>query len=390
MKKIRVLHCPGIVAGNAQHLARAERELGIESWAVALVESPFRYETDEVLWDGKGSAVMREIRRWRLLWRALKGFDIIHFNVGQSIMPHWVSARGIPGIQPLSIRKWLRRRAYNGYARLFDLRDLPLLKFAGKGIVMTYQGNDARQGDFCRANFEINPESEVEPGYYSSKSDSHKRFCINKFAKYADRIYALNPDLLWVLPPHAQFLPYSHIDLRDWRPVSYGNLDSKVPVILHAPSHRGVKGTNYILDVVSRLKREGFTLEFRLVEGVSHTEARRIYEQADLLIDQLLCGWYGGLAVELMALGKPVICYIREGDLKFIPEQMRQDLPIINATPTTIYEVLKEVLTDRKYELQQVGRVSRTYVEKWHDPLKIAAKLKGEYEAIMASKQRKT
>ena len=163
-----------------------------------------------------------------------------------------------------------------------------------------------------------------------------------------------------------------------------------MPVILHAPSHRGVKGTNYILDVTSRLKREGVALELRLVEGVSYIEARHIYESADLLIDQLLCGWYGGLAVELMALGKPVICYIRQGDLKFIPEQMREDFPIINATPTTIYEVLKEWLTVRRHELPEVGRRSRAYVERWHDPLKIAAKLKSEYEAIMDSKRKRS
>jgi glycosyltransferase involved in cell wall biosynthesis len=372
-----------MVAGNPQQLSRAEQELGIESWAVALTESPFGYETDEVLWDGKDNVIIREIKRWRLLWRTLRNFDIVHFNSGQSIMLHWAAVNETTHI------KSLIRKAYQFYSRLFDLCDLPLLKSAGKGIVVTYQGDDARQGDFCLANFAINPASEVEPGYYSAKSDAHKRFCIKTFSKYTDRIYALNPDLLWVLPPHAQFQPYSHIDLRDWRPPNDGNPDSKVPVILHAPSHRGVKGTNYILDVVSRLKREGIPLELRLVEGVSHREARRIYEQANLLIDQLLCGWYGGLAVELMALGKPVICYIREGDLKFIPEQMRKDLPIINATPRTIYEVLKEWLTFRKHELPEVGRRGRAYVERWHDPLKIAAKLKGEYEAIMASKQRK-
>jgi glycosyltransferase involved in cell wall biosynthesis len=148
-----------------------------------------------------------------------------------------------------------------------------------------------------------------------------------------------------------------------------------------------VKGTNHVLDVVSRLKREGLAIDFRLVEGVPQAEARRIYERADLLIDQLLCGWYGGLAVEFMALGKPVICYIREGDLKFVPEQMRKDLPVINATPTTIYGVLKEWLTVRRHELEGIGRRGRAYVERWHDPLKIAAKLKGEYEAILASKQ---
>ncbi len=161
-----------------------------------------------------------------------------------------------------------------------------------------------------------------------------------------------------------------------------------MPTVLHAPSHRGVKGTRYILDAISRLKKEGISLELILVEGLSHSEVKQVYERADLLIDQLLCGWYGGVAIELMALGKPVICYIRKEDLKFIPEKMRQELPIINATPATVYTVLKEWLTVRKHELLEVGRRSRAYVERWHDPLKIAAKLKGEYEAIMSSKQR--
>ena len=32
-----------------------------------------------------------------------------------------------------------------------------------------------------------------------------------------------------------------------------------------------------------------------------------MYAQADLVVDQVLIGWYGALAVETMAMGKPVI-----------------------------------------------------------------------------------
>jgi hypothetical protein len=112
-----------------------------------------------------------------------------------------------------------------------------------------------------------------------------------------------------------------------------------------------------------------------------------MYARADLLVDQLLAGWYGGLAVELMALGKPTICYIREEDLKFIPEAMRAELPIINATPSTIYDILKEWLTVRRHMLPELGQRCRHYVETWHDPLKIAARLKSDYEEIVASKR---
>src|SRR5437764_15466880 len=114
-----------------------------------------------------------------------------------------------------------------------------------------------------------------------------------------------------------------------------------------------------MLDAVARLQAEGIPFEFRLVENLPYAEVRKLYEQADLLIDQLLAGWYGGVALELMALGKPVISYLRAEDLGYIPPAMHAQLPIINATPTTFYEVLKEYLTTRKADLADRGRRSR-------------------------------
>lgn len=393
-RPIRVLHCPAMVGGNPQTLARAEREIGLESWAVSFYQSRIGYETDEVLWKEGDHPIICEAKRFWLLWRAIRDFDIIHFNFGQSIFPHQIDfnphsqnklsawIHNSYGKYPLWIQK-----AYNIYARVFELHDLYLLKKAGKGIVVTYQGNDARQSNFFRANFEIHPGDEVEHGYYSEKSDLRKRYRIDQFARFADRIYALNPDLLHVLPRRAQFLPYSNVDLREWHMREWGVSDSMAPVVIHAPSHHGVKGTKYVLDTISKLKSDGIRFEFVLVDGIPHAEARPMYERAHLLIDQLLIGWYGGLAVEFMALGRPVMCYIRESDLQFIPKQMREDLPVIKVTPNTLYNEIKIWLTVRLPDLRKLGWRSRSYVERWHDPLKIAAYLKKEYEAIMRIKK---
>ncbi len=382
IKPLRILHCPSSIGGNPQGLAKAERELGLLSKAIIFEQNYFEYQSDEILVSKGDSRLNFEVKRWQLLWRALKDFDIIHFNFGQSIMPQSfvLEESKTANTYPKAIQK-----LYYLYAQIFNLKDLPLLKLAGKGIIVTYQGDDARQGDFSQANFTINIASQVEDGYYSAQSDELKRQRIAIFSQYADRIYALNPDLLHVLPSSAQFLPYSHIDLRDWQVLSKtSSLD--VPVVLHAPSHQGAKGTKFILDAVSLLQAEGISFEFILVEGLSHKEARKLYEKADILIDQLLAGWYGGLAVELMALGKPVICYIREDDLKFIPPEMREDLPIIQATPSTIYHVLKQYLTIDKNRLSELGAKSRDYIEKWHNPLKIAAYFKQEYQLILTKK----
>lgn len=378
---IRVLHCPHLIGGNPQGLARAERELGLDSYAVAFKQNYLQYQTDEVLFAPHDHLVVQELKRWKFLWRVLRQFDIIHFNFGESLMP----MRRRQGIANQSKHKL---KVFDWYREGLELQDLPLLKRAGKGIVVTYQGDDARQGDYSRANFPISIAQEVDENYYSPSSDQHKRWRINRFATYADRIFALNPDLLHVLPAQARFLPYAHIDLREWQPIKNENGDpAKLPVVIHAPSHRGAKGTRFVLDAVGKLQSEGIPFEFVLIEQLSNAEARKLYEKADLLIDQVLAGWYGGLAVELMALGKPVLCYIREGDLSFIPPAMRQELPIINITPDTLYTILKEYLTVRRHELPAIGQRSRQYVEIWHDPLRIAAQLKTEYEAIMANKR---
>jgi len=359
--------------------------VGLQSWAVSLQASRFQYRTDEVLLGDHDGSLARKRKRARLLWRALHDFDVVHFNFGQTIMPQWHPSADAEG-NSSAVRRLLHK-ATASLDGVLELRDLPLLRRWGKGIVVTYQGDDARQGDFCREHFPITFADEVEPRYYSPAADERKRRRIATFDRYADLIYALNPDLLHVLPARTRFLPYAHIDLRDWRPVAQNeNAAQRPPVVVHAPSHRRVKGTRFVEEAISRLKAEGVPLEFALVEGLPNREARRIYERADLLVEQLLAGWYGGLAVELMALGKPVVCYLRETDLKFIPGEMRKDIPIINATPDTLYDVLKQWLTSRRQELPTVGRRSRVYAEKWHDPLKIAAAMKCDYETIMADK----
>ena len=377
---MRVLHCPHGIAGNAPQIARAERAIGLDSRSITFTAHPFGYPTDEVLMQPGQSKFALERHRWSLLWRAIRDFDVIHFNFGSTIMP--MPNDLIPAGYPFPIRA-----AYNTYARLLHLSDLPLLKRFGKVIAMTYQGDDARQGDYCLANFAITHAREVEAGYYTPESDFQKRRDIAYVGHYADLIYSLNPDLRHVLPQQTQYLPYASVDPRDWQfnvPAPFNDRPLKV---LHAPSHRAAKGTQYVIDAVERLKNENFLVELILIEHMEHAEARTAYARADLLIDQVLAGWYGGLAVELMALGKPVICYLREGDLKFLPDAMRADLPIINASPHTLYDVLKEWVTLRRDELPELGRKSRTYVECWHDPLKIAARLKADYEHILSSRK---
>jgi len=379
---IRVLHAPGLAAGNPSRLASAERELGLASRCVSWEPNPLGYPVDELMPSAGEGRLRFELGRWKLLARSLRSFDVVHFNFGQTFFP----SRLVETSQAAQSYSGAVRAAYGCYSRLLELRDLPLLKALGKAVFVTFQGDDARQGDYCRAHFEITFADRAEPGYYTPDTDAAKRRRIEAFGRYADGIYALNPDLLHVLPERAKFVPYANVDVREWRSLGT-RLSSGPPVLVHAPTHRLVKGTDVILEAISRLKAEGIALEFVLVEGMTREVARELYARADLCVDQLFAGWYGGLAVELMALGKPVMSFIREGDLGFVPKALRTDLPVINVAPATLYGTLKAWLQRSAEDWRRAGERSRAFVEKWHDPVRIAARMKADYEAVLAGRR---
>lgn len=54
-----------------------------------------------------------------------------------------------------------------------------------------------------------------------------------------------------------------------------------------------------------------------------HAEAQRWYLQADIIVDQVFCGTYGLLSVEAMAMGKPVVTYIRDDVKSFFQTTCR-------------------------------------------------------------------
>jgi hypothetical protein len=371
---LRVLHLPTTVGGNPQGLSRHLKEIGIRSESWALSQNYLGYPADKVIYDKQDSIIVRELKKVWALHYFFSEYDIIHYNFGSTLYTPitFYSPGG-------AIIKTFFRIFYSSYMNVMQLLELNVLRWRKVPIFVHYQGDDARQGDYCLEHFEITAATQVGEEYYNAATDQHKRAQINRLAKYCKKIYALNPDLMHVLPPHAEFLPYSHISLSEWCP-NYTQLKERPLKIGHAPSHRKVKGTELLLGALNQLETEGYQFELVLVEGLSNVEAKQCYEDIDVLVDQLFVGWYGGLAVEVMALGKPVLVYIRETDLNFIPNQMRKDMPFINVTPDTLEEGLRSVLEMPRIELYQLAKRSRAYVEKWHDPIVIAMQVKADYE----------
>lgn len=156
-----------------------------------------------------------------------------------------------------------------------------------------------------------------------------------------------------------------------------GKSDSPLRVV-HAPNHREFKGTRYLEEAVARLRRQGLPIDLIMVEKVSNAEALQIYRTADVIFDQCLIGFHGYFAIEAMALGKPVMCFIRKpNEYLLAPDEC----PIINTHVTTLADDLA-ALVERRGDLPGIGRRGREYVEKYFTIDAFSTRLRKAYEEM--------
>jgi len=151
------------------------------------------------------------------------------------------------------------------------------------------------------------------------------------------------------------------------------------PLVLHAPSNTTYKGSKFILKALEELRDEGINFELKLLNRVPYTEAIQWYKKADIIVDQILIGWYGVLAIECMAMGKPVAVYMRN-DLVKTPEEV----PVHNINIDDVKQRLRELIQD--YELRRyLAERGREYVKQVHDESVVIPKLISVYKKIMES-----
>jgi len=348
MAKLRVLHTPHNNGGHRWIISRHERKLGIQSDLVVLPDQPFYRNYDRCL-HINSKTIPNEVKRYLFLKEAIKEYDVFHFNAGSSILDH-----PFPGL---------------------NLLDLPIIKKAGKKIVVTYQGDDCRQKDYYVKNYHIYYRGRTR--WYSPNDwylDTNKRARVRRFDKYADHIFAISPDIMPFLPKRTELLP-TCIELGDVKPVKR-MADGKIRIV-HAPSDRNIKGTEDIVRTVKELALK-YPIELILVEKMSHDQALETYQKADIGVDQLVVGWYGTFAVELMALGIPVVAYLREADLeKFVP--WRKEIPVVNASKDQLKEALIVLIENKKLR-ESLGKKGIAFVHRRHNPDLIAKRLIEVYE----------
>jgi glycosyltransferase involved in cell wall biosynthesis len=303
------------------------------------------------------------------IW-ALRNYDIFHFsNMGRLYFSSYISYTYTRGFLP-------------------DHWEIKLLKKMGKKVV--YSNNGCQDGVSLTSFSKWGPYSVCEICRWRNESstcsdDGNLRWgrIRNELADYQILLggnrtdYNVDPRVherpgfycldhhFWspdLLVPANYRLPLSPETIKIYH--SVGNYESRSDAV----NNKNIKSTHIYIPLIDRLKSEGYNVELIFFHDVPNKKLRYYQVQADIVVDMLTYGFFGANIREGMMLGKPCVCYLRpewlESMRQEIPEYV-DELPIISATPETIYDVLRDLI-DHSEKRKEIGRRSRDFAVKWH------------------------
>jgi glycosyltransferase involved in cell wall biosynthesis len=288
------------------------RKKGVEARLVLFQPRRLRPYEVDVVLDVPDNFWLRQLVQLRALAKLLPTTDIFHFYFGLTLVPKRIQ--------------------------------FPILKTFRKKSVFHFLGSDIRGKT---------PEELA----YGKRADAE--------------IVGSYDAIRWV--PEAHVVPVG-LDLSRYEP--FWQAENRPVRIVHAPTDRGRKGTDWIVRACEQL-----SVELDIVENTRHDQAIERYKQADIVVDQLNAGWYGVFAIEAMALGKPVVTFLHEEAVRRTEEAFQIELPLVPAKKETLAETLAP-LVESPERREELGRRSRAYVERVHDADRVADRLIEIYASL--------
>ena len=341
MKRLRVLHAPAEIAGQASVLARALRALGVEALSLAYNPGFPQYQPDELLPYDSWPPLPRYAGYLASAARHLGRYDLYHFHFGRTLIP------------PHNL-------------------DLPLVRRLGGRVVFHYHGCDVRNRAHMLATHARATCTECDPFCIPARQQR----ILASAKRHADAELVSTPDLL-ESAPDARHLPVA----ADLAAYPFAPPRGEPKLVLHAPTNRLIKGTRHVEHAYDALRPHFLGVRFEVAERLPWRELVALLAQADVVVDQVFMGWYGMVAVEAMALGKPVLCYIRPDF-----EPRLRDCPILRCHLEDLADRLAEALTSA--DRAGLGEQGRAYVEREHAAPVIAERLLELYRSILGEPAR--
>ncbi len=345
--------------------ARAERLLGVHAdtlvYETYFITTAFTYNLAPLLkavrWFGPFRGAVRIWIKYLVFAWACARYDRFHFFFDRGLLP----------------------------ASSFHFNDFELeaLRYLNKEIYFYAYGADVRTRAATESLGEYNCCTECPaPRHACVCDDAIGQQQQTEVSKFATAIFSMG-DMIHYTPSSRNDLFYWPIDLAAESGQRYAprfpEISSLRPVrIAHAPNHRGFKGTQYLIDAVDQLRQEGHEIDLVLVEKVPNRQAIEIYRSADIIFDQCMIGFHGYFALEGLALGKPVIVFIRYPEKYLLAHE---ECPFVNTDPNQLVITLRQLIQDRE-NLYLLGVRGRQYIEKYFSLPAFANRLNSVYQSM--------
>lgn len=317
-------------------LAQGLREEGIEAISVVYDDSYFQRQIDiNVTRDiNSKNPIIRRFKRLCFLLSMFRKYNVFHFYFGRTLLPYNI--------------------------------DAPFYKLFGKKVVMEYLGTDidlwlGKNGVDGHGR-KIDRVKLVKRVYKQARQFDRQLVCAPCYYQYVDN------SIIVPLALNLSAFAYHPLNLQSGKELT----------IMHCPTNRKQKKSDYIEEALDKLKTEGYRFRYKCITNVSHDQLKEEYISSDIVIDQLN-GWFGTVSIEAMALGRPVVAGYHPHLCHY--EKRYENMPIINADIYNVYQVLKDIL-DGKYDLAEISRKSREFVMRTHDLKSVTKQLIGIYETL--------
>lgn len=256
---------------------------------------------------------------------------------------------------------------------LKNLQDVEffLYKLLKKKVIVLFVGSDSRP-PYCDVYTDDLDKlrSEIEWNYKK----------VRRMEKYADVIIDNPANSFFHRKPFVQYTYFGNVvsddDLAANMLDKHERDESEPVVIVHAPSDTVAKGTECIRQLMSELKKEGYSIEYDEITGVSHEEVIKHIGNADIVINQMYSDIpMSMLDTEAAINGVAVVTcgYFAEYYRDYMPSPLP---PTIYCHPSEIKENVIRLINDKNYR-REVGKREKEFVtENWRDRVVVDKLLK--------------
>lgn len=356
------------VSGFFARLESGLHEIGVDAMHVPLQSHGFKYSSEDhyppvVRW--ARNAVSLRINALRRGDRWSSGLCLLNLGVSRAALFVWVLFRFDVIVM-------------GGGSSFFSLKELPLLRFLGKKVIYTFHGTDIRppyiDGFYEPEEYRHRLPLLVMLRLWLSGGPDNSAIELREVTKLRNwraRVIEKHADAILCSPNCCHFLsrPFVSffnvglpIGVSGPAAMTVRKETNHLPRVLHAPSQKKGKGTDFIRKVVGELRAEGIPFEYVEVSNLPNKELLELIKGCDLVIDQAFSDSpLAGFVTEAGYFGVPAVVggYYADVCDQYIPKSILP--PVSFCRPEHLKAAIRMMILDQDMR-KAMGKAAQEFI----------------------------